>query len=61
MNHSCDSCQGVDPDSCLFNPYRVASPQQVPVPDCPNCGPDRIESHPRYCRVRCANCKEWLA
>lgn len=31
------------------------------IPDCPTCGPARIESHPKYCVVRCANCKEWLA
>lgn len=31
------------------------------IPECPTCGPFRIESHPRLTVVRCANCKEWLA
>jgi hypothetical protein len=31
------------------------------IPECPNCGPHEIESHPRFTRVRCANCKGWLA
>lgn len=31
------------------------------IPSCPTCGPFRIESHPHYPIVRCANCKEWLA
>jgi len=59
--HSCDNCYGYDPGSCLFNRRRVPSPVMVPIPDCTNCGPVKIESHPTKCVVRCANCKEWLA
>lgn len=31
------------------------------LPACGNCIPQKIESHPRYPVVRCANCKEWLS
>jgi hypothetical protein len=30
------------------------------IPECTNCIPQRIESHPHLKVVRCANCKMWL-
>lgn len=43
-----------------FEEEEACEAMRLAIPNCPTCGPFRVESHPYRQIVRCANCKEWL-